>query len=62
MDDTKLEQLIKDGWEYLDRYGDCKIYGKDSERLLYDPKRDVIHIRYTLDGGHTKLDFGLNWD
>ena len=39
-------ELLKNGWEQCDCYGDCEIWTKGDERLLWDPTTKKIQIMY----------------
>ena len=42
----KLEKLIKEGWEKVENFGGCEIYGKEKKRILYNPIREEVIMRY----------------
>lgn len=44
---TKLEEIIKEGWKEVGGYAYCIIYGKENERVLYDPNTDKIVWEFT---------------
>ena len=44
----KLEDLVKDGWLDKGNFAGYQILGKENERLLYDPTKQTVHLRYEL--------------
>ena len=47
METPKLEELLKEGWQYLFNFGNSQVYGLKDKRLMYDPKHDKIGFKYT---------------
>jgi hypothetical protein len=42
---TKLE---KDGWKQVGFYGDCVIYAKGNDRLLYNLNKNKVEFEYKI--------------
>lgn len=40
------KDLINDGWSQVDVYGDCEIWTKGDDRLLWNPVTKKIQILY----------------
>ena len=45
-----LEVLLKEGWEQKGEFAGWQILGKEQERLLYDPGKQAIYLKYTMGG------------
>ena len=45
---TKLEDLVKEGWEQKGEYAGYLIYGKEGERMLYNPQKQEVYLKYDL--------------
>ena len=44
------KELISDGWQQVDCYGDCEIWVKGDERLLWNPTTKKITHLYSKGG------------
>ena len=49
----EIDSLLKKGWKLLSPYGEGQILGREntSERILYDPKKDEIVLKYRVYSG-----------
>jgi len=41
------ETLVKDGWKMLTTFGNNEVWGKDLDRILWNPKSEIITLSYT---------------
>lgn len=45
-----LDKLLNTGWETTDKNnGECIIYKRNNERILYNPHKDSVELEYTVD-------------
>lgn len=50
MEQQKLEELVKDGWNNTNsEFAGYHIYKRDNEAMLYDPKEDKVIVRYSCE-------------
>jgi hypothetical protein len=40
------KELISNGWQQVDLYGDCEIWSKGDERILWNPTTKIIVTVY----------------
>jgi hypothetical protein len=48
MTQQKLEELLKNGWEYKGTSYGYQILGNGEKRILYDVKKQEIQLTYTI--------------
>lgn len=41
-----LEELKKEGWEFITNFGNAWVMGKGDERILWNPKTGEITLSY----------------
>ena len=42
------KKLEADGWKIVGYYGGYIIYALGDDRILYNPEKDCIHLKYTI--------------
>ena len=42
----ELEELTEEGWEKIEYFGDCIIYVKGNECILYQPETKEVIFKY----------------
>ena len=41
-----LDELKKEGWEFITNFGNCWVMGKGDDRILWNPKTNEIEFTY----------------
>jgi len=49
-----LQKLLEGGWNFKIYFGDCEVYGKGNDRVLYYPKKEDIISKYLFDETESK--------